>query len=482
MQKHVSAAVMVALFAMMMPLAAAQVSPNPTIFLSSNEVSFFNGDQDHVDVTVKNNDDETHTFTISVFPNSLDNVFATSSINHVTLAPQESGTFRLTFSSTFEAEFVPRQFSVSASATDDASLTSTKDVFVTILRRSPVFVLSLSTNKFAYQPGDTMNVSSVIANQGADSLEEYLMQTTISKGGETLKRFESTISYLPERSSTTFSNIYTFEQFTDPGTYTAQIVLKDASGGVVSSKSINFRVGQIDKASQEESTSFDFIDVTTVLSSRNEGNAPADMTITTVVPPIARNLFVSDVGPSSTEDLGNSMRVSWVFEDVAPGQTVQVVTKVEVWKIWVIILVIAGIVYFVFRFVLTVRITKSSRYFKNMTRDSEIPVTIEVVNRSIGEVKDLIVRDFVPPIAKIVPKFETVRPTTREAIGGTEVLWKFDSLRPGEERVMTYKIKPKMDILGSLRLNPTVLTYTDSKRKKKSAASGMVVIRPTGFA
>jgi hypothetical protein len=459
-------------------VAAAQSNPSPTIFLSTNEVSFFNGEQDSLDVTVKNNDGETHTFSISVFPSSLDKVFASPSLNHITLNPSESGTFKITFTSLFEAEFMPRQFSVTLVATDDPSLTATKEVFVNILRRSPVFVLSLTTNKFSYQPGDNLNITSVVVNQGADNFDEYLMQTTISKGGEILRRFESTISYLPQKSQTTYSNLYTFEQFTDPGVYTVQITLKDSKGQIVSSKSINLRVGEVDKASQQENVMPGILDITTVLSTKNEGNAPADLTITTVVGPIARDLFVSDIEPISREDLGNSVRMNWVFDDVQPGDTVQVVTKIEIWKIWMTILIIFAAGYLSLKFIFKVKITKRARYFKALTKDSEIPVSIEIVNRSIGEVKDLVVKDFIPPIAKIVPKFETVKPITRETISGTEVVWKFDSLRAGEERVMAYKIKPKMDIIGSLRLNPAILSYSSKDRKKKSTASGMVIVQP----
>lgn len=478
MKKQVSLIAFTVVSLFLVSVAAAQSNPSPTIFLSTNEVSFFNGEQDSVDVTVKNIDGRTHTFSISVFPSSLDKVFANPSLSHITLNPSESGNFKVTFKSLFESEFTPRQFSITLVATDDSSLIATKEVFVNILRRSPVFVLSLTTNKFSYSPGETLNITSIVVNQGADNLDEYLMQTTVSKGGEILRRFESTIAYLPQKSQTTYSNLYTFEQFSDPGVYTIQITLKDSKGQTVSVKSINLRVGEVDKASQQENIAPGIFDVTTTLSTKNEGNAPADLTITTVVGPVARDLFVSDIEPTSKEDLGNSVRLTWIFNDVLPGNTAQVVTKVEIWKIWLTILIIVAAGYLALKFFFKVNITKRSRYFKNLTKDSEIPVSIEIMNRSIGEVKDLIVKDFIPPIAKIVPKFETVKPVIRETISGTELVWKFDSLRAGEERVMAYKIKPKMDIIGSLRLNPAVLSYSAKDRKKKSTASAMVVVQP----
>lgn len=458
-------------------VVAAQANKSPTIFLSSNEVSFFNGDQDSVDATVTNNDDKTHTFTISVFPNSLEKVSADPSINHITLGSGESAAFKMSFSSLFEAEFIPRQFSVTVAATDDSSLSSTKEVVVKILRRSPVFVLSLNTNKFTYQPGETINISSVVANLGGDSFDQFTTQVIIIRGGEFVKRFESAISYLPEKSRTTFSNLYTFDQFAGPGVYSAQIVLKDATGQTLSIKSVNFRIAEISKTSQQEVESFGAFDTTKTINSRNEGNSPSEIRITSIISSFSRSIFVPEIKPAGIEDLGTSQRVTWVFEKVAPGDSVQVVYRLAIWRVWASVLIIVVVVYFAFKTVFTVRISKRSRFLGPLTKDSEVPVSIEVVNRSVYEVRDLTVRDFVPPIARIVPKFETVKPAMREAVGGTEVSWKFDSLRAGEERVMTYRIKPKMDILGTLRLNPATLTYSNKRRQKKSAASGIVIIR-----
>ena len=477
MRKEVSILTFALVSLLFASLVAAQTSANPSVFLSSNEVTFFNGDQDSVDVTITNNDVEAHTFTVSVFPNSLDKVFADPSLNHVTLSARESVPIKVSFSSVFEAEFVPREFAITIAAIDDPSISATKEVVVTVLRRSPVFVLSMNTNKFSYAPDETINISSVVSNQGGDSFEEFTTQTSISRDGQFVKRFEGVISFLSEKSKTTFSNLYTLDQFAQPGVYSAQMVLKEANGQTLSIKSVNFKVVMVESASQQETSSVGILDTTTTITSTNEGNAPTSIRVVATVPAFARELFDSDIKPTSMEDFGSSIRVSWIFNNVGAGETVQVVYKLVVWKIWMTVVAIIVIVFLAFKFVFTVKISKWSRFLGPITKDTEVPVSIEIVNRSMHEVKGIVVRDFVPPIAKIVPRFETVKPSMRETIGGTEVSWKFDSLRAGEERIMTYRIKPKMDVIGSLRLNPASVTYSTRKREKKSAASGMVVVR-----
>lgn len=477
MQKMLAAPSFAVFSLILLSVAAAQTSNAPTITLSSNEVSFFNGDADSIQATIRNNDAEAHTFTIAFYPGTLDKVYASTSLGHVTLVPGESVAIRAEFSSLFDAEFTPREFTLTIAASDDPSITATKDVVVNILRRSPVFVLALGTNKFSYYPGDTVNISSVVANQGGDSFEEFAMQTVITKDGEFVKRFETHISFLPEKSKSTFSSLYTFDQFADPGIYSADLILKDAGGQTLSKKSLNFKVEGVSKASQQESVSYGILETTTTITSRNEGNSPTDIKVTAIIPGFASQIFVSDIEPSSMEEVGNSVRVNWIFSSTAAGETVQVVYKFSLWKVWAAIVIIGAIVILAFKFVFTVKIIKKSRYMGPITKESEVPVTIEVVNRSMHEVKDVYVRDFISPIAKIAPKFETMKPTIRETVGGTEISWKLDSLRAGEERVMSYRIKPKMDIMGSLRLNPATVAYSTRKRQKMSAASGIVVVK-----
>lgn len=475
MNKSVSVAAFAVMSLLAVSVAAAQT--NPTLFLSSSYVSFFNGDQDSVDATITNNDGAAHIFTISVFPASLGSVFADTVPNHVSLQPGESVSVKITLSSLFDADFLSRNFAVTVAATDDPSISSTKNVVVNVLRRSPVFVLALTSDKLNYQPGDTINVSSVVANKGGDSTDQFTMQTVISSNGQPLKRFETPITYLPQKSTNTFSNLYTLDQFAAPGAYDAQLVLKDATGQTLSIKSTTFKVGEVDRASQQESSSVGVLESSTTVTSKNEGNSPSDIVVTATIPSMAKEIFDSDVKPDSMVDDGSSTKVTWTFQKVAPGSTVSVVYKFVLWKVWGSIMIVIFVVYMAFKFVFTVRIIKRSAFVGPLGKESEVPVTIEIVNRSIHEVKDVVVKDFVPPIAKVVPRFDTVKPALRETVGGTELVWKFDSLRAGEERIMSYRIKPKMDILGSLKLNPANMGYSNRKREKRSAASSIIVVK-----
>jgi rRNA processing protein Gar1 len=87
------------------------------------------------------------------------------------------------------------------------------------------------------------------------------------------------------------------------------------------------------------------------------------------------------------------------------------------------------------------------------------------------------VRDFVPAVATVVERFDTLRPTLRKVTGGTELIWTLDSLRSGEERVLNYRIRPVVDIIGTLKLPVAYVKYLDKKKEVNKAVSKVAYIK-----
>jgi hypothetical protein len=75
-----------------------------------------------------------------------------------------------------------------------------------------------------------------------------------------------------------------------------------------------------------------------------------------------------------------------------------------------------------------------------------------------------------------VDRFDTMKPVIRKAGTGTELTWKIKTLNPREERVLTYRIKPVVDIVGTMRLPKASMNYLDRKQRKKAVASKVVII------
>lgn len=147
------------------------------------------------------------------------------------------------------------------------------------------------------------------------------------------------------------------------------------------------------------------------------------------------------------------------------------------WKIWVTLFVLIAAGYFSMKFFYTPKIIKKHRHRGPITKEKEILVSLEVKNRTIHEVKEVLIRDIVLSIAKVVEKFDTLKPMMRQTSVGTELRWKIDSLKPGEERLITYRIKPIVETAQSLDLPKAHARYMDRKKIKRIIASKSVLVK-----
>ncbi len=97
---------------------------------------------------------------------------------------------------------------------------------------------------------------------------------------------------------------------------------------------------------------------------------------------------------------------------------------------------------------------------------SEVKITLELQNHSKKPVKDVLVTDLVPGIANIDQGLElgTLKPQeVKHTKTGAKVAWSLAELDGHEHRLITYKIKAKLSILGTFSLPRAAVEF---KRKK----------------
>lgn len=94
---------------------------------------------------------------------------------------------------------------------------------------------------------------------------------------------------------------------------------------------------------------------------------------------------------------------------------------------------------------------------------SELKVLITLKNRSGSQLSDVYIVDRVPAIADLKPDHEvgTMRPThvLKHEAQGTQLRWSLETIDPHEERLLSYKIRTKLSVLGGLNLPPCRLTF-----------------------
>ncbi len=446
------------------------------VSLDKPDIFIYSGETQTIEVTAANNQDKSGTFSIFVVPSFQSKIssFPETAADGFVLDAKSSKTFKMYFSVLPEAEetAIPSLFSVFAVSTD-REVSANQTVRVSVLRTSPVYLSDLRANKNSFNPEETLEIKNLITNTAKGPSDNYRLQITLKKGSILIKDFDETVSGIGGKTSDTIIKSYTFERYAEPGFYKVDVNLKNSLGTLISVKSFDIKVNEFNKTTTQASSDFRLLAVDKTIKVNNIGNVPSSVVLKEFIPTFAKDWVITESNPTSIETVGNSVVYEWV-RTIGPGEEVVIKYQFNLWNVWLVMLIILLVVYYAFKFVFTPSITKVVRVHGALTKGKEVIVTLEVRNRSLNELKDITVIDVVPQITQLVQQFDTLKPKLRKTAEGTALSWKLASLNATEERVINYRIKPTVDVIGSLELPSATMGYHDKRRVRKFVVSRAV--------
>jgi hypothetical protein len=84
---------------------------------------------------------------------------------------------------------------------------------------------------------------------------------------------------------------------------------------------------------------------------------------------------------------------------------------------------------------------------------TSLRVNLTLKNHSNTAQQNVLLEDFIPTPLKLVKEFGTAHPALIKKVGGAvRVVWKFNTIYPGEERVVSYNMKSTLPVLGNIAL------------------------------
>jgi hypothetical protein len=115
---------------------------------------------------------------------------------------------------------------------------------------------------------------------------------------------------------------------------------------------------------------------------------------------------------------------------------------------------------------------------------SEMKLLIHIKNRTPNIYSNLIVGERIPKIADYIPteSMGNILPSKvlRHEQKGTMLKWKIDNLEAFEERIVIYKIKSKLTILGKFIIPATIIKYRDEANSEYVTHSNKLKITNVG--
>ncbi|MEM5879130.1 MAG: hypothetical protein QXU74_01395 [Candidatus Aenigmatarchaeota archaeon] len=462
-------------------LAAGEVS----LSLSTKILTAYTGESASAEITVKNNQAFRDTFSLSVFPPYRYGIVVNLEKYSLTLNPGESKTLKIYFEIPECAEETSASFSITVMSTKNSEVSDSKNLILETIRKHGVCIYEARLNKQIFeQLGECLQVEIVLKNPSQSISQPFSLQTNILFDKESVARFDHNIEAMEGKSTKTIWHAFLIDKYKKPGTYTVEVLLKDKYGGVVSQKKLNFKILTINATEKlnylpiSKSVKYGLFVQTIEINVSNEGNVPTgSFYVSESIPIFMKPFFFPKKEPVTEETKENRVIYSWLVPSLSPGNVYTITYEISTWNAVLIAIVLIVIIIYAFVNIFNISIEKKHKVTGPITKDREITVMVEVKNRSRHEIKDVIVRDFVPGIATVVEKFDTLRPSLRKIANGTELVWKINSLVPGDERVLTYRIRPIIDVVGTLKLPKAYLKFMDKKKEIKKILSKSTYIK-----
>ena len=198
-----------------------------------------------------------------------------------------------------------------------------------------------------------------------------------------------------------------------------------------------------------------------IITIKNEGNVVEDYNIRESVP---ANQYVDLTDtPTSSYLEGGNVNYNWRIEGLMVGGVEEV--RYGISRIPYII----GSLVVVFCVLAllgmgTIKVRTPNIKKRYVRKKNEHLIVLEIKGSLTKELRNVLVKDRVSPLGKVLPEFEGPRPIVREGEAGTELIWRLGDLRPRSEIYLTYRIRPLIE--AQLKMPRAYLTYrTEDDRK-----------------
>jgi hypothetical protein len=460
----------------LLSLTAISRAQEVNLHLPLNELTVNVGETRSINVTVKNLQDKKDIFSLLVWPplSPRFGIYATIQ-PRVELEPKAEITLPLTFSipeCTIEGNLL---FEVTAISLTNASIKDTKLLTLKVKGEGLTCITEVKTNKLLFNPGEEVVVEVSVSNFAEKGM--FILETTVKKDEKIEKNFVETVQ-LGSKDSKTVKYNFSLDKYALAGSYKVDVLLK-REDKVISSKSIEFEVKAVENLDYSYASKNFLLFQASSIKIRNLGNTLSKPTTQSlVVPWFMKIFFYSPTKLLEEKSVNGQVIYSWKVPSLSPLEEYEIKYEFRLWPIWAgVALTIAAIV-FVYLRIYSIQVVKKIKPIGVLKMGKEIPISISIVNNSSNELKDVIVKDLIPPIATVSEKFETLKPVKRKIKAGTELNWRISSLKPGEEVILSYRIIPIVDIVGSLRLPQATVSFVSKGEKKRIVASKPILITP----
>lgn len=337
--------------------------------------------------------------------------------------------------------------------------TETSKVAVYVKKTSKLRIINISTDKQNYNPGEEVKVLYKIKNIGTYLSPPLIIEAKI-KGNKLNYNTSKQITPIKINELRRESLRLKLPKLAK-GNYEIIASVYNQYYELLDTKKMSIRVKEITSIEYSQEISKGLLTKTITLKAENKGNVGS-----------VAKLQYSLTGPRFQYELDKD---STINNDIAewtcflePEQSCQKKITVNYWWVLILVIIIA---------ILTILIIRN--YFKpefykkySKTEEGQYNIHIYVKNKGRKPITDIEIHDTIPGIMKFEPSKHGIKPfKINKRNEQINVIWTLDELKPGEERVISYTLKPRLAVVGGIDLKKAKL--------KTNTKKGSIILRET---
>lgn len=361
-----------------------------------------------------------------------------------------------------KTEVAPGQYSITLNVKSLITQEQRKTdflIFIKPINPSPVeYVKSIALNvetPLKIDPREDVPLSIYLRNRNARS---YSNLTIKIESNLINKEYNLKVSALDERTDK-FS--FKLDDYTSPQEDKLTITIYDGKE-IINQVKVPIKVIEYTEIKENKVIHEGFLKTETILTLTNLGNIKNNDPYKYKLD-FVKDLFTKTV-PINTYITKEDERYLTFPKNLGPGESIQltITTSYRFAFYGIIILIIILTFYYQLRSPITVK-KEAHAHEQSENGVSDFKVKILIRNRSQKPVENVKVIEMVPSLATLLKENQigTLEPSKimRNDKSGTLVRWDINYLEPFEERIITYKIRSKLNIVGGLTLQPTKVKF-----------------------
>ena len=238
------------------------------------------------------------------------------------------------------------------------------------------------------------------------------------------------------------------------------------NNNIVANKTDVVKVASFSNVKETKKEEFSFLVKTSEFSRINDGNT-VSKEIYTITLSSFENLFTKfSPEPTIIEKLGGSYRYVWQFT-LNPKDSYFILSKTNYGKPILVLILLTLLVYFIYKRA-NAGLIMTKRVLLLKSKEGNIAgLKVLLILRNSGQnLKNIRITDSIPGLLELPHEYGTLKPnSTRSGVAGSLVIWEISELLKGEERVISYKMKSKVNSLGKITIPRAICRYKDKMGK-----------------